>query len=261
MQLLARQILSSDPGVRKAALEEIEERADPDVVPALIQALRFNADKEALNAALEKLVHERPGTTWRDWMMWQEDHPEIKPFDGFDAYKADVMALLDENFRLFFRPGIKHNIRLEEIAWGGVRKDGIPALINPTHTGAAAAEYLDDELVFGVEINGDALAYPLRILDWHEMFNDVVGGVPLALAYCTLWGSGILYETRLPPRTEPFIFGSSGFLYRSNKLMYDQQTHSLTTQCPPDVHPMTTECTPMPINAYFLFETGGGRPE
>ena len=66
MQLLARQILSSDPGVRKAALEEIEERADPDVVPALIQALRFNADKEALNAALEKLVHERPGTTWRD---------------------------------------------------------------------------------------------------------------------------------------------------------------------------------------------------
>ena len=57
MQLLARQILSSDPGVRKAALEEIEERADPDVVPALIQALRFNADKEALNAALEKLVH------------------------------------------------------------------------------------------------------------------------------------------------------------------------------------------------------------
>ena len=81
--------------------------------------------------------------------------------------------------------------------------------------------------MFGVEINGDARAYPLRILDWHEMLNDVVGGVPVTLAYCTLCGSGILYDARVPGREEPFVFGSSGFLYRSNKLMYDQATHSL----------------------------------
>ena len=62
------------------------------------------------------------------------------------------------------------------------------------------------------------------------MFNDVVGGVPVALAYCTLCGSGILYDTRVAGRTEPFEFGSSGFLYRSNKLMYDQETHSLWNQ-------------------------------
>ena len=99
----------------------------------------------------------------------------------------------------------------------------------------------DDELVFGVEINGDARAYPLRILDWHEMFNDVVGGVPVALAYCTLCGSGILCETLLPPRSERLIFGSSGFLYRSNKLMYDHQTHSLWDQVTgrPIVGPLT----------------------
>ena len=242
VQRLARQVVSSDPRLRKAALEALAERGDPDVVPALIQALRFVPDKGAINATLVALVRERPGTTWHDWMLWQEDHPEIEPFAGFDAYKADVMALIDETFRLFLRPGVKHEIRLEEIAWGGVRKDGIPALVNPTHTGAAEAEYLDDdELVFGVEINGDARAYPLRILDWHEMFNDVVGGVPVALAYCTLCGSGILYETLQPPRTEPLIFGSSGFLYRSNKLMYDRQTHSLWNQFTgrPVVGPLT----------------------
>ena len=242
VQRLARQILASDPRLREAALEALEERGDPDVVPALIQALRFVPDKEAINATLVALVGERPGETWHDWMLWQEAHPEIEPFAGFDAYKADVMALIDENFRLFLRPGIKHEIRLEEIAWGGVRKDGIPALINPTHTDAAEAGYLDDdELVFGVEINGDARAYPLRILDWHEMFNDVVGGVPVALAYCTLCGSGILYETLLPPRKDPLIFGSSGFLYRSNKLMYDRQTHSLWNQFTgrPVVGPLT----------------------
>ena len=62
------------------------------------------------------------------------------------------------------------------------------------------------------------------------MFNDVVGGVPVALAYCTLCGSGILFETLVEGRSEPFVFGSSGFLYRSNKLMYDRQTNSLWNQ-------------------------------
>ena len=73
----------------------------------------------------------------------------------------------------------------------------------------------------------------------HELFqlsnfnvfeNDVIGGVPLALAYCTLCGAGILFETDVEGRDDPFIFGSSGFLYRSNKLMFDRETHSLWNQ-------------------------------
>jgi hypothetical protein len=175
-------------------------------------------------------------------MLWQQAHPEIEPFEGFDAFKADTMAVIDPNFRLFLQPGVAHDIRLEEIVWGGVLKDGIPALVNPTLIAAGESGYLEDgELVFGVEINGDVRAYPLRILDWYEMFNDVIGGVPVALAYCTLCGSGILYDMRVPGREEPFEFGSSGFLYRSNKLMYDQQTHSLWNQFTgrPVVGPLT----------------------
>ena len=103
--------------------------------------------------------------------------------------------------------------------------------MNPELIAPDEALYLTpDELVFGVAINGDMRAYPLRILDWHEMFNDVVGGVPVALAYCTLCGSGILYETAVDGREQPFEFGSSGFLYRSNKLMYDRATNSLWNQ-------------------------------
>ena len=132
---------------------------------------------------------------------------------------------------MFLYPGVQHEIRLEEIAWGGVLKDGIPALTNPKFIPAKKASYLrDNEPVFGIEINGDARAYPYRIMDWHEMFNDVVGGMPVSLAYCTLCGSGILFGTRVRERDEPFVFGSSGFLYRSNKLMYDQQTNSLWNQ-------------------------------
>lgn len=67
-------------------------------------------------------------------------------------------------------------------------------------------------------------------MGWHEMLNDVVGGVPVALAYCTLCGSGILFDTTVEGRQEPLVFGSSGLLYRSNKLMFDRETQSLWNQ-------------------------------
>ena len=128
-------------------------------------------------------------------------------------------------------PTGRWDIRFEEVTWGGVRRDGIPSLDQPKLVQAPQAAYLrDQDLVFGVEINGDFRAYPLRIMGWHEMFNDVIGGVPVALAYCTLCGSGILFETKLGGRSEPFILSTSGFLYRSNKLMYDRQTESLWNQ-------------------------------
>ena len=228
---VARMVFSRTPSVRDGALAALRERGEADVVPALIQALRFLPGDAEINAVLHALTGAEGLEGWHEWILWQEGHPEIEVFDGFDGFKADTMAIIDENFRLFLRAGVAHEIRLEEIVSGGVRKDGIPALVNPIHIPAADATYLgNDELVFGVEIAGDARAYPLRILDWHEMFNDVVGGVPVALAYCTLCGSGILFETQVAGRPEPFVFGSSGFLYRSNKLMYDRETHSLWNQ-------------------------------
>ena len=231
-QVVRTAIFSSNELARQEALKFLHERGKLDVAPALIQALRFvdDSDGHILNT-LQGLTKADIGSYWHDWMLWQEAHADVEVFDGYDAIKADVMAWIDPNFRVFIYRGVKHEIRLEEIAWGGVKKDGIPALNNPKHISAAEAAYItDDELVFGVAINGDARAYPLRMMDWHEMFNDVVGGVPIALAYCTLCGSGILFDTTVAGRDEPFVFGSSGFLYRSNKLMYDQQTHSLWNQ-------------------------------
>ena len=161
---------------------------------------------------------------------------------GFAKLQARVFDLIDPNFQIFLSGSGKHEIRLEEITWGGVQKDGIPALTNPPLISAAAASYLNPtDLVFGVAINGDVRAYPLRIMDWHEMFNDVIGGVPVSLAYCTLCGSGILFDTSVEGQAAPFVFGSSGFLYRSNKLMYDTATHSLWNQFTgrPVVGPLT----------------------
>ncbi len=228
----AKALFSPSTERRRQALQWMRDRNQSDVVAPLVMALRYaHGDREEVAAVLNDITGETHGKDWFKWMLWQQSHPETTPFDGFDRFQSDLYARIDPEFRSFLYPGVKHEIRLEEITWGGVVKDGIPALTNPQLIPAREARYLsDDEPVFGIEINGDVRAYPYRIMDWHEMFNDVVGGVPVSLAYCTLCGAGILFDTRVEGRDEPFVFGSSGFLYRSNKLMYDQQTQSLWNQ-------------------------------
>ena len=216
---------------RDEALSALANSGRSDVVPILVMALRYTDTTAPVVSALEKLTSAHPGSAWDDWMKWQEAHPETGAAPGFAKLQAKVFQLIDPNFKVFLSGAEPHSIRLEEITWGGVVKDGIPALTNPALIPGANATYLNDsDLVFGVAINGDIRAYPLRIMDWHEMFNDVIGGVPVSLAYCTLCGSGILFETTVPGRAAPFVFGSSGFLYRSNKLMYDMETNSLWNQ-------------------------------
>ena len=227
----AMQLFQGSAAQQTDALAALTNAGRADVVPILVMALRYSNAPARIVRALEKVTGASPGGGWDDWMKWQEAHPETGAAPGFAKLQSNVFQLIDPNFAQFLGGRETHSIRLEEIVWGGVVKDGIPALTNPQLIKAGDAAYLNDsDLVFGVAINGDVRAYPLRIMDWHEMFNDVIGGVPVSLAYCTLCGSGILFETTVLGRTAPFVFGSSGFLYRSNKLMYDTETKSLWNQ-------------------------------
>ena len=216
---------------RNLAREWMLKRGKTDVVPALIRSLRyFPEDASQTQHTLLQLTGEEEPKRWHDWMIWMQENP-TEPFAKNELFIETVTKRIDKNFQDFFYPDMPRRIRLDEIVWGGVRKDGIPALTNPNLIPATEAEYITDkELVFGISINGDTRAYPYRFMDWHEMLNDVIGDVPISLAYCTLCGSGILYKTQLNKSEDPIIFGSSGFLYRSNKLMYDQKTHTLWNQ-------------------------------
>jgi hypothetical protein len=179
--------------------------------------------------ALESLSDQNFGDDWPAWIEWY-GRSDLTPPPGFIGWKGKLMGLIDPDFAGFLKDEFPVKIRAEEIVWGGVRVDGIPALDNATMILASAASYLEPEdPVFGISINGDHRAYPLRILDWHEMANDVVGGVPVSLAYCTLCGAGVAFDGRAT-NGETYTFGSSGFLFRSNKLMYDRQTRTLWNQ-------------------------------
>ncbi|MEO0370019.1 MAG: DUF3179 domain-containing protein [Pseudomonadota bacterium] len=225
-------LIGSDPE-RVTAAETIVAEGGTDMIPSLVLLMRIGGSHVVTRDALKALTGEDL-PDWRAAMDYQQANPQITPHPSYYDLKLWYWGGIDAEFRDLFAMPVdptQMRIRFEEITWGGARFDDIPPLDDPDRVRAEEATYLSpDDLVFGVEINGDARAYPLRIMGWHEMFNEVIGGVPVALAYCTLCGAGILFETEVEGRDAPFVFGSSGLLYRSNKLMFDRQTQSLWNQ-------------------------------
>ncbi len=116
----------------------------------------------------------------------------------------------------------------DELRAGGPPPDGIPSVEEPTFLRAGDASFLaDDEPVLALEVDAEARAYPVQILTWHEIVNDSVAGVPVAVTYCPLCNSAVAYDRRLGDRV--LSFGVSGLLYRSALVMFDRQTESLWT--------------------------------
>lgn len=106
-----------------------------------------------------------------------------------------------------------------------IPRDNIPAIDNPRFVPVAEeAELVDREPVIGLVINGDARAYPLRIMMWHEIANDVVGDVSVVVTFCPLCNTALAFEAEIDGRT--LDFGTSGKLRFSDLVMYDRQTHS-----------------------------------
>jgi len=124
----------------------------------------------------------------------------------------------------------KATIDLAELISGGVIRDGIPSIDDPDHVSIEhAAEWLIyTEPVIVLDIEGDAWAYPLSILTRHEIVNDMVGGVPVAVTFCPLCNSALVFDRRVDGDT--YEFGVSGLLRNSDLVMYDRTTESLWQQ-------------------------------
>ena len=120
-------------------------------------------------------------------------------------------------------------VPVEQIISGGPPPDGIPPLDEPVFVSVAeGADRLEpDESVVALVVNGDARAYPVRVLIWHEIVNDTVGGVPVSVTYCPLCNSAVTYRREV--NGVETTFGTSGSLYASALVMYDRLTESLWT--------------------------------
>ena len=151
----------------------------------------------------------------------------VDPGAGYEAFKRTLYSSqIDPQYDELLAQ-VTDRVTLGAIQWGGVRRGGIPELNNPERLSPAQADFMtDEELVLGVVIGDEAGAYPVRFLARHELANDVVGGVPVALGYCTLCLTALMFDRRLP-NGDVLSFQTSGLLTDSNKIMIDNETESL----------------------------------
>jgi hypothetical protein len=135
----------------------------------------------------------------------------------------------NNNEKILETNGVKHLVPLDKIRSGGPPKDGIPSIDDPKFAKAEDAAFMsDDDIVIGLEINGDARAYPLFILVWHEIVNDKVGNTPVAVTYCPLCYTNQVFKRVIDGKEVEF--GTSGKLYNSNLVMYDRLTDTYWSQ-------------------------------
>lgn len=118
----------------------------------------------------------------------------------------------------------RHSVPLDEFASGGPPRDGIPPIDEPRFVPVEKARGGSDEPVIGVEIGGEARAYPIRILIWHEIVNDTLAGRPIVVTFCPLCNTSIVFDRRLSGRE--LTFGTTGNLRFSDLVMWDRQTES-----------------------------------
>lgn len=184
-------LFTRQEGVEITAVRQAADTGNTGFIAPIVDlaATGFADDERAAIAdALTRLTGQEFDASsfslYEDAYIWLGRHPEIEAVPGYDAWKGDLYGIIDRRFIDFFYEGVPARVPISGAQWGGVGVDGIPPLDNPKFVGPEGATYLGfDETVFGVTINGDARAYPLRILAWHELANDVVGGVPVALVY------------------------------------------------------------------------------
>ena len=236
---------STDILVHQRAIDYIIENWTESDEILLVDTLYFVRDhriRRQLHKILEEKTTLKTKDSYNNWYasIWNRPSAYTK---NYFTFKAKLHSFIDPKFpKYFYQRAHQSIIRLDEVRWGGVHQDGIPPLRNPKMISANEVTYLaDSNVVFGIEINGDFRAYPKRILAWHELFTDTVGNIPVAGVYCTLCGTVILYKTM--HKGIHYNLGTSGFLYRSNKLMYDQKTQSLwsTTLGKPVIGPLVNK--------------------
>jgi len=224
------------------ALGEISASKDPRLAWIISDLMRFAPDQqlnaELANAASNVLGIELPnGNHWgiiTDHLIaW--DIPA--PPDYLQAKRAIFTSVIPGWDKIF----VEGDIDWRHVSWGGVLIDDrkydttdelcncIPAADNPQVTSAEEATWLDDEdIVFGVEVNGEYRAYPRQIMEVREMVNDTLGGRHIGMPYCTLCGAAQAYYTdQLPEGIDRPVLRTSGLLIRSNKVMYDVNTYSV----------------------------------
>ena len=171
------------------ALERARAEGDKSQVHVILAAvIFFNRDLAVSSIeVVADLTGQDFGFDLRSWGEWLGPRlDEYAPPSDYPRWKASIFSLIDPEMGALIEKAVEGGSRanLTEVVWGGVRTDGIPPLEYPPHVRPEEALYMEpDDRVFGVSINGENRAYPLRVMNAHELANDELGGEPISLVY------------------------------------------------------------------------------
>lgn len=228
---LAQRLHDERVSEREGAARDMMRYSDPEMLPALLDTLFFTEfGREETASVMAETAGQDEGASFWNWVLIVGAMTDLQAKDGYLAYKAEQFAKIDPAQAAFFNEDYVYRVRPWEIIFGGVGVDAIPPLTDPAFISAArASAFLTaKERVYGVSIDGEQRAYPLRILAWHEVVNDRLGERPVCLTYCPSSDAGLLFDASVDG--ERLLFGTSGLVYRGNKLLHDQGGASLWLQ-------------------------------
>ncbi|MXZ92498.1 MAG: DUF3179 domain-containing protein, partial [Chloroflexi bacterium] len=180
--------LGHDSGDSLTGLEDTVFHNDKSQAYVILEAFKF-FNLDVARSAIDTLTEltgqdfDFDRRRWREWIGAR--HDEYAPPPDYGRWKVNALAVIDPDIAAILEPGIDHSrVNLTEVVWGGVRLDGIPPLEHAPYVLPEEADYLlPDDRVFGVSINDENRAYPLRVMNAHELANDTLGGEPISLVY------------------------------------------------------------------------------
>ena len=210
------------------AIEVIGRSGDPRFVAPLID-MRWLAVGWArwVEDALEAITGERfdDPRRWYEWAAEQE--PQLPR--GYVDWKARLLSFVDPAFEKLLAADRDYALRPDLLVWDGSAVDEVTPLRDPSFVHRVEERYLNrDDVVFGLVLNGQARAYPLRIIAWHRLVSDEVDGVPALIVFCAPCGGAVAFDTRTASEGEEhYTLGSSGLVHDSRPLLFDEATNSL----------------------------------
>ncbi len=174
--------------------------------------------------ALEAIIGQRlPDAA--SWAAWIAEEPPPLP-EVYQEWKGRLLSIVDPRFAAVLADGRAHEPRIDELLWTRVRVGGLPPLEAPATVHRVEERYLeDDDVVFGLQVDGEPRAYPERIVAWHGAVHDEVGGTRVMILHCVPCGSAAAFEAEASGGERLLV--ASGLVYRSRMLFVDEETGSL----------------------------------
>lgn len=229
-------LLQGGPGSARVAADLITRNDDERFIAPFIDLLgAAEADivpevpVDASVQVLQKLSDKQIGAEYAAWLEWYGG-TDLEAPPGYLGWKGILYSRLDPRYGLIFRDEVQSRVRPVEMIWRGIGYDDVLPLNAPKLLDARRGAYLDrDAPVFGVTVNGEHRAYPLRIIEWHEVINDTVGGRSTGITYCPMTGAAVGYHSENGVE-RVLTLSAPALMYYSNIMLLDQETNSLWRQ-------------------------------